>query len=124
MTAKQKKAALEGFTNCCSGYIAAPKGLDQGSDFPGVNMAIIASGTSSKIQKGQRMGRAVRFEPNKNVEIFNLVIRGTVDESWAIKSADSYDYKIINTDGLSKLLKGEKFYCLDEDIEKVDFYRS
>lgn len=124
LTKKQKANALEGFTNCCTGYIAAPKALDQGSDFPGVNTAIIAAGTSSKIQKNQRTGRAIRMEEGKDVEIFNLVIRGTVDESWAIKSSDSYDYKVINTDGLDKLLKGEKFYCIDEDNEKVDFYRS
>lgn len=124
LTGKQKKNALEGFTNCCTGFIAAPKALDQGADFPGVNIAIIAAGSSSKIQKNQRSGRAIRFEDGKDVEIFNLVIRGTVDESWAIKSSDSYDYKVINIDGLDKLLKGEKFYCLDEDSEKVDFYRS
>lgn len=62
--------------------INAAKALDEGLDVPGVEMAIICSGTSGSRQNIQRTGRAIRFQPGKKAYIINLYIKDTQDEKW------------------------------------------
>jgi superfamily II DNA or RNA helicase len=46
-------------------------------DVKGLSVGIVLSTDSSKIRKGQRLGRTIRFEEGKTAEFFTLLIRGT-----------------------------------------------
>ena len=86
--------------------INTAKALDEGFDVPGVELAIICSGTSSERQNIQRTGRAIRFQEGKTGYIVNLYVKNTQDEKWlrsrqknsvntiALKSVDDLLYQI------------------------------
>ena len=72
-----------------------------------VNTEIILHTDSSKIRKGQRLGRAVRFEEGKTAEIFTLIIAGTQETKWFANSKTS-NVITINEDQLDQVLNGEQ----------------
>jgi superfamily II DNA or RNA helicase len=63
--------------------ISTARALDEGFDIEGIEMALITSGTSTERQFTQRMGRSIRFVPNKIALVINLYIKDTQDERWA-----------------------------------------
>lgn len=74
---KQNQETIERFNAEKCGVLNTSKAADEGVDLAGVNTEIILHTDSSKIRKGQRLGRAVRFEEGKTAEIFTLIIAGT-----------------------------------------------
>lgn len=87
VTKKRREKMLKEFNDAESGVMNTCKALDVGTDVTGVNTGIIISGDSSSITKRQRMGRSGRKEGDKISEIWQLVIRGTVEEEWHRKSS-------------------------------------
>ena len=71
------KEILEKFNSETCAVLNSSKAVDVGVDVQGLSVGIILSTDSSKIRKGQRIGRSIRFEPGKTAEIFTLIIRGT-----------------------------------------------
>lgn len=61
------------------------KALDEGLDVPGIDCAIVTSGSGAARQGKQRKGRAIRFVEGKTAYIFNVYVRGTQDEKWLQK---------------------------------------
>jgi len=56
--------------------------LDEGIDVPDADVAIIASGTGSRRQMIQRIGRVVRASPGKReARVYELIARGTIEEA-------------------------------------------
>lgn len=108
MAKYQRKIALENFEDDKSDVrvINTAKALDEGFDVPGVELAIICSGTASERQNIQRTGRAIRFQEGKTGYIVNLYVKDTQDEKWlksrqknsvntiALKSVDDLLYQI------------------------------
>ena len=82
-----RKKALEEFNDDKRDVrvINTAKALDEGFDVPGVELAIIASGSSSPRQDVQRTGRAIRFVEGKVGYIVNLYMPDTQDEKWLRK---------------------------------------
>lgn len=87
------------------------------ADIAGLNLAIILGGTSSSIQLQQRIGRVIRYSPDKEAEIFNLIIKGTVEEEWFRRSHGEKPFITIYEDQLESLLKGEQIAT--RDIEEI-----
>lgn len=85
MPVKKRRAALESFTSGKSRIINTARALDEGFDVPGVELAIISSGSSSPRQDVQRTGRAIRFVEGKVGYIVNLYMPDTQDEKWMRK---------------------------------------
>ncbi len=79
---KKRREVLEHFTNKSIRVINTAKALDEGFDVPGVELAIISSGSSSPRQDVQRTGRAIRFVEGKVGYIINLYMPDTQDEKW------------------------------------------
>ena len=61
--------------------MVAVRSLDEGVDVPEAEIAIIASGSRSKRQRIQRMGRVLRFVEGKQALCVSLLVRGTVEET-------------------------------------------
>jgi ERCC4-related helicase len=74
---KLNAETIEQFNKAQCGVLNTSKAADEGVDIAGVDTEIILHTDSSKIRKGQRLGRAVRFEEGKVAEIFTLIIAGT-----------------------------------------------
>ena len=85
MPAKKRRNALEQFNSGAARIINTARALDEGFDVPGVELAIISSGSSSPRQDVQRTGRAIRFVEGKVGWIVNLYMPDTQDEKWMKK---------------------------------------
>lgn len=119
-TKKKNAMTLEDFIPMKVGVLNTSKALNEGADIQGLNLAIILSNTSSKTEKTQRIGRVIRFSPNKVAEIFTLVLRGTVEEEWFNKSNADKKYITIDEEQLMHVLKHEEFKeCKSEPVKMV-----
>ncbi len=58
------------------------RSLDEGFDMEDLSMAIICSGSSTRRQYIQRIGRTIRAQEGKTAIIVNLYLKGTQDENW------------------------------------------
>ena len=82
MTKTKRKKALDLFNSGAARVINTARALDEGFDVPGVELAIISSGSSSPRQDVQRTGRAIRFVEGKVGYVINLYMPDTQDEKW------------------------------------------
>lgn len=83
--------------------INTAKALDEGFDVPGVEMALICSGTASERQNIQRTGRAIRFQQGKTGYIVNLYVKDTQEEKW-LRSRQKSSVNIIALQDIDDLL--------------------
>ena len=104
----EKDKILKNFNNVASGVLNTAKALDLGTDVKGVNVAVVLSSDSSKTTKSQRSGRALRFEENKEAEIWHLVLKGTMDEKWFENSNDNRRFFTISHKDLDDYLAGKE----------------
>jgi len=82
MTKTKRKKALDAYTSGAARVINTARALDEGFDVPGVELAVISSGSSSPRQDVQRTGRAIRFVEGKMGYVVNLYMPDTQDEKW------------------------------------------
>lgn len=111
-TKKKNRISVEEFSQLPFGVMHTAKSLDEGADIKGLNLAIILSNTSSQTQKTQRLGRVIRFEEDKEAEVFTLIIKGTMEEHWFNTSTSGKEYIEITESELDEILKG----CESENI--------
>lgn len=107
-TKKKNRMTMEEFAKLKTGAIHTAKSLDEGSDVPGLNLAIILCNTSSQTQKTQRVGRVIRYEEGKEAELFTLVIKGTMEEGWFQTSSSGKSYIEITENELDDILNGQE----------------
>ncbi len=103
---KNRAITMEEFIGVTSGVLNTSKALNQGSDIPGLNLGILLGIDSSKIKKQQQRGRIIRYSPDKEAEIFTLIIKNTVEEAWYQNSNPEGNYITLDEEGLRNLLNG------------------
>jgi superfamily II DNA or RNA helicase len=81
---KKLKDIMERYKNNEFKILLTAKALDEGLDVPDIDIGIIHSGNSSKINGKQRVGRLLRKDGTKIPLIINLYLEGTQDEKWLI----------------------------------------
>ena len=64
-----------GYTVLCSSEV-----LDEGIDIPSAKIGIILGGSGSARQQKQRLGRILRKAENRQAELIEVIVRGTVEE--------------------------------------------
>lgn len=104
---KKRAMTLSEFEVVTEGVLNTSKALNQGSDIGGVNLGILLGIDSSKTKKIQQRGRIIRYAPDKEAEIFTLIIKGTVEEEWFRRSNPDGNYITLDEEGLINLLNGE-----------------
>lgn len=118
---KLNAETIEQFNKAQCGVLNTSKAADEGVDIAGVDTEIILHTDSSKIRKGQRLGRAVRFEEGKVAEIFTLIIAGTQETKWLANSKTS-KVITITEEQLDKVLAGEEIQTRERDYtENIEF---
>ncbi|NAZ38463.1 MAG: DEAD/DEAH box helicase family protein [Acidilobus sp.] len=69
--------ALEAFKRAKSGVLVVTSAGDEGLDIPDANVGILVSGTGSRRQFIQRLGRLLRPGPGKKAVLYEIVVSGT-----------------------------------------------
>lgn len=111
LTPTQRKKSLEVFNQLDHGFLSSVKALDLGVDVKDLSVAIILHGSSSKIQKAQRLGRIIRLEGGKHSLLFSLVFENTVDDQWYTNANNGADVVFIDEEELFKMLEGKDYKC-------------
>lgn len=73
----ERKAIMDGFRSGMFNVIATSKVLEEGIDVPDANIAIILSGSGSKREFIQRLGRILRPKENKKAILYEVISSGT-----------------------------------------------
>lgn len=120
-TKKKRQLTKDEFDQLKTGVLNTSKALDCGADIPGLNVGVILSNSSSSIQKRQRLGRVIRFAPDKKAELFTLVIKGTMEEQWFTKSTGKMSFTTINEDQLKRVLNNESLDVESKEDDIFDF---
>lgn len=80
---KERKRILEEFRGMDKGALVLTTVGDEGLDIPDVNVGIIVAGTASRRQYVQRLGRLLRPGEKKVARLYEVVTKGTGEESVA-----------------------------------------
>lgn len=115
-TKKKNRLTMDEFALMSRGVLHSSKSLNEGADIPGLNLAVITSNSSSKTSKIQRIGRVVRFEEGKEAEVFTLVLKGTMEESWFSNSTSGQSFIEISDIELEDILNNKEIENRKEEI--------
>ncbi len=85
MSSRERKKVLETFKKMSSGILVVTTVGDEGLDIPDANVGIIVSGTGSRRQFIQRLGRLLRPKKGVEAKLYEIVLKGTPDETLARK---------------------------------------
>lgn len=83
--------------------INTAKALDEGADFPEMQLGIRVAGTSSPTQHTQRRGRIIRKHGEKKAAMVNLYVPGTKEPQWLAR-AQGHDTDVVWLDTLDELM--------------------
>ena len=118
---KNNAETVKAFNEAECGVMNTSKSADEGLDIDGVDVEIILHTDSSKIRKGQRLGRSIRFKEGKTAEIFTLIIAGTQETKWLANSKIS-KVVTITEEQLDKVLAGEDIKTREREYtENIEF---
>ena len=83
---QEREDALNGFRDGRYRVLVTSKVLDEGVDVPDAELGIIVSGTGSKREFIQRLGRLLRIKPNsKNAKLIEIVSLGTSEINTSVR---------------------------------------
>jgi len=118
---KKGRAKLEEFLLQPSGVINSIRRLTEGFNDPTISVAVVLGFDSSKTRKTQSIGRVIRALEGKKAEVFNLVLKGTVEETWFQNSNTNPNYITIDEDNLINVLNGTEFTKKKNKVTKMKF---
>lgn len=105
---KKNKMTAEEFELMDKGVLNTSKSINEGADISKLNLAILLGIDSSDTTKIQQRGRVIRWEKDKEAELFTLVIEGTVEEEWFRKSNKGVSFITLDEFQLKNLLEGKE----------------
>ncbi len=80
MDSLTRRNVLEKFKKASKGILVVTTVGDEGIDIPDANVGIIVSGTGSRRQFIQRLGRLLRPKGSSEARLYEIVIKGTAEE--------------------------------------------
>ena len=106
---KKGRIKLEEFLTKPTGVVNSVRKLTEGFNDPSISVAIVLGFDSSKTRKTQSIGRVIRAAEGKTAEVFNIVLKNTVEETWFLNSNTNKSYITIDEENLINLLEGREF---------------
>jgi len=85
---KERRKILEIFKNQKAGVLVLTTVGDEGLDIPDASVGIIVTGTGSRRQFIQRLGRLLRPSSDKKAILYEIIVRGTSEEYQAKRRKD------------------------------------
>ncbi|HDD26534.1 MAG TPA: DEAD/DEAH box helicase [Acidilobales archaeon] len=86
---RRRREILKRFKNIDKGVLVVTTVGDEGLDIPDANVGIIVTGSGSRRQFIQRLGRLLRPKEGKEARLYEIVVRGTTEELQAKKRKES-----------------------------------
>ncbi|MEM3971018.1 MAG: DEAD/DEAH box helicase [Saccharolobus sp.] len=80
MSKEERRRVLNTFKSMSSGILVLTTVGDEGLDIPDANIGIIVTGTGSRRQFIQRLGRILRPYNGKQAKLYEIVVSGTPEE--------------------------------------------
>lgn len=77
---KERKAILERFKRMQAGVLVLTTVGDEGLDIPDASVGVIVTGTGSRRQFIQRLGRLLRPKEGKVATLYEIIVKGTAEE--------------------------------------------
>ncbi len=77
---KERETILRQFKGVKSGVLVVTTVGDEGLDIPDANVGVFVSGTGSRRQFIQRLGRLLRPAPGKRAVLYEVIVAGTSEE--------------------------------------------
>ena len=105
---KKGRITLQEFESGTYNLIHSICKLNEGADLKGLSVGIVLGIDSSKIKATQKLGRVIRKEGNKQAEMFNIIINGTIESKWFLESHKNRSYITIDEEGLYDVLAGKE----------------
>lgn len=105
---KEVNTIVDKFNQQDIGILHSVKSMSAGCDIKNLSVGIITSLNSSQIDALQVIGRSIRKEGDKTSEIFNLILKDTIEEAWFQKSHKNSEYITIDENQLEKILNNEE----------------
>ena len=90
---KERKAILAAFASGHYKFLVTSKALNEGVNVPEANVAVVLSGSGSVREHVQRLGRILRRRKGKQAVLYEVVTRGTVEESQSNRRRDHDAYR-------------------------------
>lgn len=118
---KKGRIKLEEFLAMDKGVINSVRKLSEGFNSPDISVAIFLGFDSSKAKKTQSIGRVIRAQEGKTAEVFNIVLKNTVEQTWFQNSCTNKDYITIDEENLINLLEGKEFTKKKNKETKMKF---
>ena len=118
---KKGRIKLEDFLTKPTGVVNSVRKLSEGLNDPSISVAIFLGFDSSKTKKTQSVGRVIRAAEDKVAEVFNIVIKNTVEQTWFQNSCTNKDYITIDEENLINLLEGREFTKKKNKQTKMKF---
>ena len=117
------RVMIEDFNEKDTGVLNTIKKADEGIDIKGLSVAIMLGIDSSSIRNRQRIGRAIRFSPNKQAMIFYLLIEGTKETEWLYKNHknDISNVEVIDERQLDNVLQGKEYKKHEGNLTRFTF---
>ncbi|MEM0122177.1 MAG: helicase-related protein, partial [Saccharolobus sp.] len=96
MSKEERRRVLNTFKSMSSGILVLTTVGDEGLDIPDANIGIIVTGTGSRRQFIQRLGRILRPYNGKKAKLYEIVVSGTPEEyqSKRRKETNILDYEV------------------------------
>jgi superfamily II DNA or RNA helicase len=107
-SAKERSSILEKFRAGKYRAVVTSKVLDEGIDVPEANIGIIASGTGSKREYIQRLGRILRKEEGKKAILYEIISKETTETETARRRKEAFSVQKNSLDTGKKSDKEEK----------------
>ncbi|MFN4046613.1 MAG: helicase-related protein, partial [Acidilobaceae archaeon] len=77
---KEREAVIRQFKEAKTGVLIVTTVGDEGLDIPDANVGVFVSGTGSRRQFIQRLGRLLRPAPGKRAVLYEIIVAGTSEE--------------------------------------------
>jgi superfamily II DNA or RNA helicase len=78
----EREVILDRFRRGIYRALVSARVLNEGIDVPDASVAIVAGGSSSRVEHAQRIGRVLRPAPGKKAIVYELVVAGTSE--WTV----------------------------------------
>ncbi len=92
--ATERKAILEGFRSGRYRAIVTSRVLNEGVDVPEAKVAVVLGGTASAREYIQRLGRILRKQENRTALLYEIIVRGTIEEGISYRRRRKVKYRV------------------------------
>ncbi|BCU71133.1 DEAD/DEAH box helicase [Stygiolobus caldivivus] len=99
MSKSEREKVLSVFKGMKSGVLVLTTVGDEGLDIPDASVGIIVTGTGSRRQFIQRLGRLLRPSNGKKAKLYELITKGTAEEYQAVKRKEIIQEDSLFPDG-------------------------